>query len=30
MISRFIDRLFEELAAWEPSIDILAKLPDNF
>lgn len=30
MISRFIDRWFDELAAWEPCIDVLATLPDNF
>ena len=30
MISRFIDRWFDELIAWEPGIDVLANLPDNF
>lgn len=30
MISNFIDRWFNELLAWEPAIDILATLPDNF
>jgi len=30
MISRFIDRWFDELIAWEHCIDVLANLPDNF
>lgn len=30
MISRFIDHWFDEPQAWEPVIDILATLPDNF
>jgi len=30
MISRFIDRWFDELVAWEACIDVLATLPDNF
>ena len=30
MISRSIDRWFDELVAWEPYIDVLANLPDNF
>lgn len=30
MITRFIDRWFDELVAWEPCIDVLATLPDNF
>jgi hypothetical protein len=30
MISRIIDRWFDELVAWEPYIDMLANLPDNF
>jgi hypothetical protein len=27
---RIIDRWFDELVAWEPYIDVLANLPDNF
>jgi hypothetical protein len=30
MISRFIDRWFEEFVTWESGIDVLATLPDNF
>ncbi len=30
MISRIIDRWFDELVAWEPYIDVLANLPDTF
>jgi hypothetical protein len=30
MISRFIDRWFDELANWDSYIDMLATLPDNF
>lgn len=30
MISRLIDRWFDELAPWEAYVDILATLPDNF
>ena len=30
MISRIIDRWFDELVAREPYIDVLANLPDNF
>ena len=30
MISRIIDRWFDELVAWEPYIDVQANLPDNF
>jgi len=30
MISRFIDRWFNELVAWDSCVDILANLPDNF
>ena len=30
MISRFIDRWFDELVALESYIDVLANLPDNF
>lgn len=30
MISRIIDRWFDELVAWEPYIDVLANLLDNF
>ena len=30
MITRFIDRWFDELAAWESYVDVLATLPDNF
>ena len=30
MISRFIDHWFDELIAWEPGIDVLGNLPDNF
>ena len=30
MISRLIDRWFDEFAAWESGIDLLATLPDNF
>ncbi|TXT27602.1 MAG: hypothetical protein FD131_3683 [Rhodocyclaceae bacterium] len=30
MISNFIDRWFDELLSWQPCVDILATLPDNF
>lgn len=30
MISRIIDRWFDELAAWESCVDVLSTLPDNF
>jgi len=30
MISRLIDRWFDELAAWSDAVDVLATLPDNF
>lgn len=30
MISRFIDRWFDELVARDSYLDILAALPDNF
>ncbi len=30
MISRIIDRWFDELAAWEAYVDVLSTLPDNF
>jgi len=30
MISNFIDRWFDELLAWQPCVDILATLPDNY
>ncbi len=30
MISRIIDRWFDELAAWDSYIDVLSNLPDNF
>ncbi len=30
MISRFIDRWFDELVAWDSCVDVLATLPDNF
>jgi hypothetical protein len=30
MISRLIDRCFEQFVTWETCADILAALPDNF
>lgn len=30
MLDQLIDRWFDELLAWEPYIDVLANLPDNF
>lgn len=30
MISNCIDRWFDELSAWQPYVDILVTLPDNF
>ncbi len=30
MISKFLDRWFDEFATWDSAIDMLATLPDNF